>query len=90
MIKKILFAVIFTVAVSSSQTIHDLIPPINLYQNQTTKVLISDLFYAEDYSVEFLPSEIVEVGYDVSTKEISLTPKSSFYGMGLVSFKLNS
>jgi glycosidase len=90
MLRKILFAVVLTAALSSSQTIHDLIPPINLYQNQTTKVLIGDLFYAEDYSAEFLPSTNVEVGFSSTTKEITLTPKKEFAGIGLVSFKLNN
>ena len=90
MIKKILFAVFLTVTVCNSQTIHDLIPPVNLYQNQTTKVLISDLFYSEDYSVGFLPSTNVDVGYDAVSKEVSLTPKVDFSGIGLVAFKLNN
>jgi cyclomaltodextrinase / maltogenic alpha-amylase / neopullulanase len=90
MIKKILFTVLFTIAIYKAQSVHDLIQPINLYQNQTTKVLISDLFYSEDYSAEFLPNSNVDVGYDAASKEVSLTPKNTFSGIGLVSFKLNN
>ena len=75
MIKKILFAVFLTATIINSQTIRDLIQPINLYENQTTKVLISDLFYSEDYSVEFLPNLNVDVGYDAASKEVSLHTK---------------
>jgi glycosidase len=89
MIRNILFALILTTNFIHGQYFHDLIPPINLYQNQTAKVLISDLFYSDDYLVEFLPSSIVEVGYDAASKEISLIPKEGFSGIGLVSFKLN-
>ena len=84
MIRNFLFTVILTTHLVNSQTIHDLIPPINLYQNQTTKVLISDLFYSEDYNVEFLPNKNVDVGYNAASKEVSLTPKSIFPGIGLV------
>jgi len=90
MIKKILLFFIFSALSIYSQTINDLIQPINLYQNQTTKVLISDLFYSEDYSVEFLSNANVDVGYDAASKEVSLTPKNTFSGIGLVSFKLNN
>ncbi len=89
MIRNFLFAVILATQIIYSQTLHDLIPPINLYQNQTTKVLISDLFYSEDYNVEFLPNANVDVGYDAASKEISLIPKEGFSGIGLISFKLN-
>jgi cyclomaltodextrinase / maltogenic alpha-amylase / neopullulanase len=88
--KKVLFIFVLITTLSFSQTIHDLIPPINLYQNQTTKVLISDLFYAEDYNVEFLPNSNVDVGYNAASKEVSLTPKDNFSGIGLVAFKLNN
>ena len=90
MIRKILYSVFIVAAISYSQTIHDLIQPINLYQNQTSKVLISDLFYSEDYSVEFLPNPNIDVGYDASSKEISLIPGNNFSGIGLVSFKLDN
>lgn len=88
--KKILFTIVLLTTLSFSQTLHDLIPPINLYQNQTTKVLVSDLFYSEDYSLEFLPNPNVEVSYDAVSQNISLVPKSNFSGIGLVSFKLNN
>src|SRR3990172_3235163 len=90
MIKKILFSLALATTLNYSQQNHDLIPPINLYPNLTTKVLISDLFYAEDYKVEFPPNANVDVGYDASSKEISLTPKTIFSGIGLVSFNLNN
>ncbi len=90
MIRNFLFAVILTTHLANSQPIYDLIPPINLYQNQTTKILISDLFYADDYNVEFLASPNSEVGYDAVSKEVSLTPKDNFSGIGLVTFKLNN
>jgi len=89
--KRLILSFVFlTITVTNTQPIHDLIPPINLFQNQTTKVLVSDLFYSEDYSAEFLPHPNVDVVYDAASKEISLTPKNTFSGIGLVSFKLNN
>ena len=90
MIRNFLFTVILTTHLVNSQTIHDLIPPINLYQNQTTKVLISDLFYAEDYNVEFLPGGNIDVDFNSVSKEVSLTPQKDFSGIGLVAFILNN
>ncbi|MCK7525306.1 MAG: hypothetical protein MZV64_50695 [Ignavibacteriales bacterium] len=52
--------------------------------------MISDLFYSDNYSVEFKSSKNVDVSYDgASTNEVSFTPKNNFSGIGLVSFKLN-
>src|SRR3989304_1002265 len=89
--KRLILSFVFlTITVTNTQPIHDLSPPINLFQNQTTKVLVSDLFYSEDYSAEFLPHPNVDVVYDAASKEISLTPKNTFSGIGLVSFNLDN
>ena len=90
MIKKLIFAAFIFNISSNSQTIHDIIQPINLQQNQTTKVVISDLFYSLDYSVEFLPNPNIAVGYVEAEKEISLTSQNDFSGISLVSFKLDN
>jgi hypothetical protein len=87
MFKKILFAIIISTSLNSAQTIHDLIQPINLLQDQTTKVLVSDLFYSDNYDIEFTSSKNVDVKYDKSSMEVSFNPKNNFSGMELVSFK---
>lgn len=89
-----MFRNIFTVlvlfySVTLAQQIHDLIQPLNLLQDQTTIVLISDIFYSDNYNVEFTSSKNITVDYDKSTMELSLTPKKDFSGIELVSFKLN-
>lgn len=89
MIRNIFITLIFFYSITSAQPIYDLIQPINLLQDQTTKILISDVFYADDYNVEFTSSHNVYVNYDKSTKELSLTPHKDFSGMELISFKLN-
>jgi len=90
MIKKILFVTIIIASLNLSQTIQDLIQPINLLQDQPTKVLVSDIFYSDNYNIEFRSSKNVDVSYDHSTMEISFTPKNNFSGMELISFKYNS
>ena len=87
MFKKILFAIIFSVSLSFAQTIQDLIQPINLLQDQPTKVMVSDIFYYDNYDVEFTSSKNVDVKYDKSSMEVSFNPKNNFSGMELVSFK---
>lgn len=88
MIKKIFLFICIAASLTNAQTISDIIQPINLYPNNTAKVLISDLFHSEDYNVKFIENPFVEVNYNLSSKEISFTPKKNFSGMGLVSFKL--
>ncbi len=64
MLKNIIVASIFIYSLGFSQTIQDLIQPVNLSQDQSTKVLISDIFYSDNYNVEFTPSRNVDVSYD--------------------------
>lgn len=87
-LKIILLSVILFSSVNFAQKIYDLIQPINLLQDQTTKVLISDIFYSDNYDVKFSSSQYVSVSYDSSTMEVSFTPDKNFSGMELVSFKL--
>ena len=89
MLKNIIVISICIYSLSFSQTIQDLIHPINLLQDQSTKVVISDIFYSDNYNVEFTSSKNVDVSYDNSKMEVSFTPKSNFSGMELISFKLN-
>ncbi|MDP2364634.1 MAG: hypothetical protein Q8M94_12800, partial [Ignavibacteria bacterium] len=72
-----------------AQTIRDLIQPINLSQDKTTKVLVSDIFYSDNYNVECTSSKNVNVSYNKSTMELSLTPHKDFSGIELISFKMN-
>lgn len=89
MLKKIFLSVLIIFSLSNAQSIQDSIQPINLIQDQTTTVLISDIFNADNYDVEFSSSKNVDVKYDKSSMELSLTPKKDFSGMELISFKLN-
>lgn len=89
MLKKIFLSVLLVFSLSNAQSIHDLIQPINLAQDQTTKVLLSDVFYADNYDVQFLSSKNVNVQYDKTTLEVALNPDKNFSGIDLVSFGFN-
>ncbi|MBK7632595.1 MAG: hypothetical protein IPJ23_18235 [Ignavibacteriales bacterium] len=89
MLKKILIISLFLISINYSQTIRDLIQPINLLQDQPTKVLISDIFYSDNYTVEFTSTNNIIVSYDISTLEVLFTPKKDFSGIELIPFKLN-
>jgi glycosidase len=79
---------IFIISINFAQNIHDLIQPINLLQDQPTKVLVSDIFYSENYNIELTSSKNVDVSYDKTKMELSLNPHKDFSGMELISFKL--
>ena len=89
MLIKLFSVIIFISSISFSQSIHDLIQPVNLSQDHPTTVLISDIFYSDNYDVEFTSSKNINVNYDKSTMEVLFTPKNNFSGMELISFKLN-
>jgi glycosidase len=88
MFKKVLTLLIILSAAILAQPIKDLIQPVNLQQDQTTKVLISDLFYSDSYAVVFSSSKNIDASYNAKTMEVSFTPKNNFSGLELIAFKL--
>lgn len=85
MIKKLFTLFILFYSITLSQTINDLIQPINLIEDEVVTVPLCDIFYSEDYQVEILPNKFVEVKYNNSTKEISFLPKKDFSGITTIS-----
>ncbi|MCK5148316.1 hypothetical protein KAR48_16280 [bacterium] len=62
----------------------DLIPLVNLQAGQKTEIIISDLFYAADYDLEFKPHSNIRLEYDRHSGRLCLTPASDFEGVALV------
>lgn len=89
MLKKILIVSAFVCSTNFAQPIYDLIQPVNLLQEGKTTVLVSDLFYAEDYRVEFSSTKNISVEYNPSTNEVSFIPGKNFSGIELIPFRLN-
>jgi glycosidase len=79
----------FGCAQQQNESISDLIKQVNLKQETTTKVVISDLFYAENYDIKFLPNDNFEVTLDEKEQTLEITPKENFSGMDLISFNFN-
>lgn len=86
MITKTIFLIILQMGISYSQIIHDLIQPINLGSNDSITVLISDLFYADNYSLEFLPNNQIMIDYNKENHNLKLIPQKDFNGLTLLEF----
>jgi glycosidase len=84
----ILFIALVTFGCTHQQkdTISELIKPINLKEGTSAKVVLSDLFYAKNYNVKFLPNNNFEVALDEKEQTIEITPKKNFSGLDLISF----
>lgn len=87
MIKKLFSLFILFYSISFSQTINDLIQPINLIEDEVVTIPLCDIFYSENYNIEILPNKSVEVKYNNLTQEISFIPKKDFTGITTISFK---
>jgi glycosidase len=72
-----------------SQIITDLIKPLHLQAGKTDSVLISDIYYSENYNVSFLPNKIIDVRYNEDKEILTLSPSEKFEGLGLIDFKVN-
>jgi glycosidase len=80
----------FTFGCQSNPTpqIHDLIQPVVSYAGKSDTLLMSDLFYAEDYSLEFDSHPNMIVNYNQKSKNLVIKPKNDFEGCTLLGFKL--
>lgn len=86
MLKKLLLLSFILITSIQSQNIHDLIQPLNLIEGETVTVPLCDIFYSEEYPVEFQQNKLVDVKLNSATHQVSFTPKKDFSGMTLVSF----
>ena len=64
----------------------DIIQPIILTTGQTDSVLISDLFFAKEYKIQFKPHENFAIEYSELDKLLILSPKANFEGLTLIEF----
>lgn len=87
MIKKILLIISFLLNFSFAQIIHDIIEPINLNQDDTTTVLLSDLFFSDNYQVKFKPNKQFSLSFDKESLQLKLVPTQDFAGLTLIEFE---
>jgi glycosidase len=72
----------------NSQQIEDIIKPINTTAGKSTEVLLSDIYYYEDYNPEFLLNENLNVVYNTAENNLTITPKIDFEGLTILEFKV--
>lgn len=86
MIKKTIPLILLFISLTKAQIIYDLIEPINLKQDESTTILLSDLFFANDYDVEFKANKQIDLNYDKNTLQLNLVPSKDFSGLTLIDF----
>ncbi|MEJ2507338.1 MAG: alpha-amylase family glycosyl hydrolase, partial [Ignavibacteriaceae bacterium] len=75
---------------NKQQHLADIIKPVNLNTEDTTKILLSDLFYSEHYDVKFLPNKNFNVVFNNEENTIAIIPINNFTGLDLIPFELNN
>ncbi len=70
--------------------IEDLIPPVKLVAGQEKSVMISDLFYLNNYDAKFKSNPGLNLTYDRSDKIIKIEADENFEGFTLVEFEVNN
>jgi cyclomaltodextrinase / maltogenic alpha-amylase / neopullulanase len=89
LLRKIFYVVFVSLSIISCQTnneeIKDIIQPIKLTAGKTDSIVISDLFFADKYNLNFNKNKNIQTKH--SNGKLFLTPDSSFEGMTLLDFK---
>ena len=88
MIKKVFLFITLTAITIHSQTIHDLIQPVNLNQDGITGIVLGDLFYSDSYNIKLHSNENIKAWLNEGGDSILFLPKDDFTGLDLVSFEL--
>jgi cyclomaltodextrinase len=79
----------FSCAQQQQSTITDLIKPVTLKQGTTTILILSDLFYADKYDVNFVPTKNFNIQVDDIENTVEITALNNFSGLDLISFNLS-
>lgn len=72
------------------QHLIDIIKLVNLNTDDTTKILLSDLFYSEHYDVKFLPNKNFNVVFNNKENTVAIIPLNNYTGLDLIPFELNN
>lgn len=73
----------------NNNEITDIIPNINVELNKEKNVVLSDLFYSNNYEITFSENPYLKVTINKQSNSISLKSKSDFVGMTLVEFSID-
>lgn len=73
---------------TSPNTITDLIDPLNLVSGRIDSILISDMFYADNYgNIEIVSNPFIEVKFNYNKTKFIFFPSEDFEGMTLIDFE---
>ena len=90
MIRNIFLSIILTFTTMYSQTIQDLIQPLNLNQVGITNIVLSDLFYSDNYDIKLGSNKNIKSWLNAAGDSIFFLPQNDFTGLDLVSFELGN
>ncbi len=86
----VLFVVTFSSCGSNkANKITDIIPNLNLEFNTEKEIVLSDLFYSNNYKLIFLENSNVEVKQNTTQNTIALKSKGDFVGTTLIDFTID-
>ncbi|MDH3268282.1 MAG: hypothetical protein OEM46_05445, partial [Ignavibacteria bacterium] len=81
-----LLLVAFGCSQNHSNKIHDIIQPINLEEGVEKEIVVSDLFYAPNYNLTFVPNENLVIAHDTVSNILKLKAKDGFTGLDILKF----
>ncbi|MCF8243291.1 MAG: alpha-glucosidase C-terminal domain-containing protein [Melioribacteraceae bacterium] len=73
---------------SQNEKIHDIIEPINLISGVEKVIVVSDMFYADNYDLTILPNRVLSANFDLQTNVLKLVSSPDFEGITILDFKL--
>ena len=77
--------------ISFGKDIHDLIQPLNLSAGVSDTVLVSDMFYAENYNnMTLLKNPVIKVKFNNDKTKLIFAPSADFEGISLVDFNFDN
>ena len=79
----------YSCATQEANIITDIIPNINIQFNTEKTIVLSDLFYSENYELTFSDNPVVEINYNEDSNTVLLKSKDNFVGMTLIDFTLD-
>ncbi len=82
---------LFTLLVSTNlfaQKITDLIHPLRLKSGEEKTIVISDLFYSDNYDLRFGKNKLIKINYLPTEQKVVLQPDSNFTGVTTIEFTL--
>ncbi len=73
-----------------TQTISDIIQPIHLTAGTSDTILVSDLFFAKDYKMNFYPNKNIDLKFEQKKNLLVLKANENFEGIDLVEFNFHN